>query len=107
MTMQSLLGTNHCLPLFHMATGFICLEETKERITDFSIGYMINPKLNIKKAFIEQVNKGMNTTFGEITQPHIRSTLEKNKTRVLTLLIFYETRKNPKKAFRVLSCVIY
>ena len=49
----------------------------------------------------------MNTTFGEITQPHIRSTLEKNKTRVLTLLIFYETRKNPKKAFRVLSCVIY
>ena len=49
----------------------------------------------------------MNNSFGPITQPYIRSTLEKNTTRVLALLIFYETRNSPKKDFKVLSCVIY
>ena len=50
----------------------------------------------------------MNTKFGEITKPHIIITLEKNNTRVLALLLFYETRAdNPNKTFRVLSCVIY
>ena len=47
------------------------------------------------------------TTFGAITQHCIRTILAKNNTRVLTLLMFYETRKNPKKVFKVLSCVIY
>ena len=55
--MQSLLGTNHRQPLFHMAKSYIWIEETKELINKFSIGYMINPKLNINKAFREQVNK--------------------------------------------------
>ena len=49
----------------------------------------------------------MNTTFGEITQPHIIITLAKKNELFLALLIFYETRKNPKKVFRVLSCVIF
>ena len=49
----------------------------------------------------------MNNAFGAITQPFIRAALEKNKTRVLALLIFYETRNNPKKYFKVLSCFIY
>ena len=49
----------------------------------------------------------MKTTFGTITQPHIRTILAKNNTIVLALLMFYETRNNPKKAFKVLSCVIY
>ena len=49
----------------------------------------------------------MKTIFVAITQPHIKITLEKKKTRVLELLIFYETRQNTKKAFNVLSCVIY
>ena len=64
--MKSLLGTNHRLPLFNMAKSFIWLEETKERIHEFSIVYMFNPKLNINKAFIEKVNKCMNTISGEI-----------------------------------------
>ena len=105
--MQSLLETNHRLSLFHVAKSFIWLEETKERINEFSIGYIINPKLNINKAFREQLNKCMNTKFGEITQPHIRTKLAKHNTRVLELLLFYETRHNPDKDFRVLSCVIY
>ena len=49
----------------------------------------------------------MKTTLGARTQTHIKTTLAKKKTRVLALLMFYETRKNPKKASKVLSCVIY
>ena len=49
----------------------------------------------------------MNIIFSPITQPYIRSTLEKKRTRVSALLIPYETRKNPKRYFKVLSCVIY
>ena len=32
----------------------------------------------------------MKTMFGAITQPHNKTTLAQNKTRVLALLIFYE-----------------
>ena len=50
----------------------------------------------------------MYTTFGKITQPFIKSTLAKKNTNVLAFIMFYETRSdNPKKSFRVLSCVIY
>ena len=49
----------------------------------------------------------MRSIFDAITKSHIRTILAKNNTRVLTLLMFYETRNNPKKAFKVLSCVIY
>ena len=68
---------------------------------------MINPTLNINKVFKEQVTKCMKTTFGEIAQSHISIILAKKNTRVLALLMFYETRKNPKKVFKVLSYVIY
>ena len=53
------------------------------------------------------MTKCTRNTFGAVTQPHIRTILEKNNRRVLTLLMFYETRKNPKKVFKVLICVIY
>ena len=62
--MQSLLGNNHRLPLFHISKSFIWLEESKERINEFFIGYMINPTFNIKRSFREQVNKCMKTKFG-------------------------------------------
>ena len=68
---------------------------------------MIHPKFNFNKAFREQVNKCMKTAFGAITQPHIITILEKNNTIVLALLMFYETRKNPKKNFKSLRCAIY
>ena len=47
MPMLSLLGENHRLPLFHMAKHFIWLDETKKRINEFTIGYMINLGLNV------------------------------------------------------------
>ena len=69
---------------------------------------MINPALNVNKSFREQVEKCMYTTFGEITQPFIKSTLSKNSTSVLASIMFYEIRAdNPKKAYRLLNCVIY
>ena len=77
MPMQSLLGDYHRLPLSHMAKHYICLEETKERINEFSIGYTINPTLNINKSSKYQVTKCMKTTFGAITQPHISKILLK------------------------------
>ena len=40
---------------------------------------MINPTFNINKAFREQVDKCMKNAFGAITQPHIKTTLEKEK----------------------------
>ena len=68
---------------------------------------MINPTLNINKSFREQVNKCIKTTFVTITQPHIKTTLAKKKTRVVASVMFYWTWKNPEKAFKVLSCIIY
>ena len=46
-----LLGANHRLPLLHMDKRFIWLNETKQRINKFTIGYMINPGLNVNKDF--------------------------------------------------------
>ena len=50
--MLSLLGTIYRLPLFHMAERFIFLNEIKQRINEFTIGYMINPGLNVNKVII-------------------------------------------------------
>ena len=107
MHIQYLLGTNHRLPLSHMAKGYIWFKETNQRINEFSIGYMINPTSSINKAFKDNVTKCMKTIFGSITQPHISKILSKKQTIVLALLMFYEARKKPKKIFKVLSCVIY
>ena len=55
MPMLSLLVTNHCLPLCHMAKCFIWINETKQRINEFNIEYMINPGLNFNNNFREKV----------------------------------------------------
>ena len=51
MDLQSLLGTNHRLPLSHTAKSYICIDETNQRINEFSIGYMMNPNLSMNKDF--------------------------------------------------------
>ena len=88
MYIQSLLGTNHCLPLAHMAKRYIWLEETNQRINEFSIGYMMNPDLSINKAFKEQVKICMKTTFGTMTQQHISKILsKKNKSVIISYVL--------------------
>ena len=50
----------------------------------------------------------LKNTFGPDTNTHIDKTLSKNDTRVLALVIFYESgKKIIRKLFIVLSCVIY
>ena len=91
-----------------MDKRFIWINETKQRINEFMIGYMINQGLNVNKSSIEQVETCMHTKFGEITQPFIKAKSEKKNTSVLALIMFYEKRADiSKKNFRVLSCVIY
>ena len=93
---------NHCWGLIIIYPYYTWLKSLfglnkKERIIEFSIGYMINPTLNIKKPFKWKVTKCMKTTFGAITQPNSSKILAKNTTRVLALLMFYKTRKILRK----------
>ena len=44
-------GENHRLPLLHMVKRFIWINEAKNRINEFTIGYMINPGLNVNISF--------------------------------------------------------
>ena len=50
---------------------------------------MINPVLNVNKAFRYQVEKCMYTTFGELTQTFIIATWS-GKKGALPLIMFYE-----------------
>ena len=63
MEIQSLLGTNHRLPLSYMDKSYIWLQETNQRINEFSIGYIMNPNLSINKSFKEQVKVCLKITF--------------------------------------------
>ena len=92
MPILPLLGANNRPPLVNMAKRFIWINEAKNHINEFSIGYMIITGLNANKLFIYQVEKCMYNKFGEITQPFIKATLSKNNTSVLALLMFHETR---------------
>ena len=108
MEIQSLLGTNHCLPLSHMAKSYIWLEKTNQRLHELSIGYTMNPNVNMNKVFRDQVKVCMKTTFSTSTMTQISKILLKPNTRVLEFVMFFENRKKyAKKMFRVLICVIY
>ena len=56
-----MLGTNHRLPLSHMDKSYIWLEETNQRINEFSIGYMMDTHFNMKKYFREKVKVFLKT----------------------------------------------
>ena len=75
MDIQYLLGTNHCLPLSHIAKSYIWLEEKNKRINEFSIGYMMNPNLSMNKVSTEQVKICMKNTFAKTTQQNISKIL--------------------------------
>ena len=100
MHIQSLLGNNHRLPLSHMAKSYIWLEDTDQRINEFSIGYTMNKNLSINKYFKEQVKICMKTKFGAMTQQHISKILFEKNTRVLALVMFYDTRQENKEKFQ-------
>ena len=88
MDIQSMLGTNYCLPLSNMAKIYIWLEEKKQLINELSIGYMMNPNLNMNKLFREQVKVCTKTTFYTSTMTQISKISLKPNTRVLALVMF-------------------
>ena len=75
--MESMLVANFCMPLLHMSKTYIWMEETNQRINDFSFGYMMNPNLYKSKAFKEQVKACFRNTFGPDTNSHINTILMK------------------------------
>ena len=102
LSMESMLVANYRMPLLHMSKSYICIEETSERIDDFSFGYMFNPTLLTRKVFKEQVKACFKNTFGTDTNKHINKTLPKINTRVIVLVVFYELGStNPRKMFKV------
>ena len=107
--MQSMLGTNFRMPLLHMSKSYIWLEETNQRINDFSIEYIMNPTLYRDRACRYQVKVCLKHKFGKDTGSHISRTLHKPNTRVLVLVIFYESGKKiiRKNAQSVELCKIY
>ena len=73
--MESVLGANCRILLIHMSNRKIWIEETNERINEFSFTYMLNPHLNMNKAFKDQVKACLSNTFGADTNRHINKTL--------------------------------
>ena len=51
----------------------------------------MNPTLNRHRDFKDQVKVCLKNTFGPDTNSRIAKTLAKNNTRVLALVIFYES----------------
>ena len=65
------------MPLLHMSKSYIWIEETNQRINEFSFGYMTNPNLFKNRAFKEQVKVCFKNTFGPYTTSHINKILQK------------------------------
>ena len=81
--MESVLGANCRIPLIHMSNIKIYIEETDERIIEFSFAYTFNPNLRTNTVFREQVKACLSNSFGADTITHINKTLMKQNTRVL------------------------
>ena len=75
--MEYMLVANCRMPLLHMSKSYIWIEETNQRINEFSFGYMMNPTLYKNKAFKEQVKACFRNTFGKDTNSHINTILMK------------------------------
>ena len=88
LSMESVLGANFRIPLIHMSNRKNWIEETHQRINEFSFAYMFNPILNKNKYFKDQVKACLSNTFGADTNKHINKTLMNRDTRVLVLVFF-------------------
>ena len=86
-----MLGANCRMPLLHISKNYIWLEETNQRINQFSIGYIMNPTLYKNRAFKQQVKVCFKHTFGPDTTSNNNKILQKIYIRVLALVIFYES----------------
>ena len=60
------------------------IEETNERINEFSFAYMFNPTLYTNKVFKDQVKVCLGNTFGADTNKHINNILLRHNTRLIS-----------------------
>ena len=84
------------------------MDQTSQRINEFSFVYMFNPILYTNKVFRDQVKACSKHTFGPDTNKHIHKIWIKQNTRVLELVVFNEPGNIiPREMFKVLICVVY
>ena len=50
-----LVGVNNYLTLLHMSKTFVYMNSIENYMNQFAIGFMVNPKLHVDKAFKYQV----------------------------------------------------
>ena len=92
---------------WNKSKSYICIEETNQRINEFSFGYMMNPTLFKNRDFKEQVKVCFRNTFVPDTASHTNKILVK-KYKSASISYFYDSGKTIiRKLSRVLSCVIY
>ena len=72
-----LLGVNPCLPLMNMSKICVYINSIEKHINEFEIGYMVNPTLNVKKEFREQVDKFSKEAFRPSNMSGIRNVIKK------------------------------
>ena len=65
--MEYVLGVNCWIPLLNTSKRKIYIEETNERMNEFSFAYMCNPTLYRHKVFKEQLKLCLNNKFGADT----------------------------------------
>ena len=90
LSVESVLGSNCRITLIHMSKRKICIEETNERMNEFSFVYMCNPSLYKHKVFKYQVKTCLGNTFGADTNKQINNILLRHNTRVIALIVHYE-----------------
>ena len=56
-SIMQIVGVNNHLPILHLSKRMLHIYSTEKTIHHFSIVYMINPSLHIKRIFREQVQK--------------------------------------------------
>ena len=103
-----IVGFNHRLSLLHMSKRMVYIYTIGKTIHKFSIGYIINPSLQLKTIFKTQVEKFLGYSFSIRKMKTIKMFLTKKYTSVMALIIIYENNGEiPKTVYRVLSCVVY
>ena len=71
----------------------VFLYTTYKRINPFSICYIINPKLHIKKLFREQVEIFLRPKFHQNSINSIENVIRNKDTCVISLIIFMRVKK--------------
>ena len=80
-----------------MTKIIVYINSTEKYMNQFAIGYMVNPKLNVNKVLIYQVEKFLKYKFHSNNMSGIKNIFKKENTCVIVLVMFHGNRTtNPK-----------